>query len=305
MSSGRGLIRGFLVGVFLTMILAGGIGYVIYKRVETAISPESVRESAEETLARIMGGKVQVRSGEIGLPNLLTLSDVSLSDGHGKMISFDRVELIAEGGVQGLQEGRFGQVILTNPTISLQRIEGKWNLVEYLQPLLSASQKKSASSPLSASAEQKPLPLKLVQITGLDFQVTLGDGEVYSGIDADEVTLSREDLDSPWAIHCKSGRLRLNPTAEEWPLFETYDALVGLLADNQVAESSPGRSLTGEPWNSPTWLGDVIMDGFDLEFIHPNQHLTLSGLSMQADEMFEFIRLQTGNLEKKTPHPKA
>ena len=289
----------------MTLIVAGVIGYSIYKRVETAIAPETVRETAEETLARIMGGKVQVSSGEISLPNLLTLTDVSLSDGRGKMVAFDRVELIAEGGVQGLQEGRFGQIILTNPKISLQRIEGKWNLVEYLSPLLSAAGRTPSISPSSATDERKPLPLKLVRIVGLDFQVTLDEGKVYSGIEAQEVTLSREDLESPWNVHCKGGSLRLNPTSEEWPLLETTQALSMMAALRPAGNIQSETRQSPLPVTSPFRMGDVILDSFDLELIHPNQHLTLSGLSIQMDELFELIRLQTGSLEKKTPHPKA
>ncbi|MCA9416607.1 MAG: hypothetical protein KC917_10060 [Candidatus Omnitrophica bacterium] len=302
MSNGRGLIRGFLLGVVVTLILAAAIGYGVYRQVEKAISDESVRETAEETLARVMGGSVAIRDGEISLPNLLTLSEVSLSDGKGKMVSVDRIELIAEGGVQGLREGKFGQVILTHPTISLQRSQDTWNLVEFLRPVLGEAKAIQADASPENGSSRNELPLKLVKIVGLDFQVSLEDEALYSGISADEVILSRKDLESPWAVQCRRGKLRLNPSADEWPLAETYQALTGLMSHpTQPAPESSGNA--GQPFKSPPWLGDVILEDFDLELIHPNQHLTINGLSMQADEMFELIRLQTGSLEKKTPPP--
>ena len=305
MPSGRGLIRGFIAGVTVTLVVAVGVGYVVYKKVETAISSESVKETAEETLARIMGGKVQIQSGEISLPNLLTLSDVSFANAQGKIVSFDRVELIAEGGVQGIREGQFAQVILTHPVITLERVGETWNLVEFLKPLIAGAQVSHESSPSEASGEQKPLPVKMIQMTGLDFQVSLKDKEVYSGISAKEVTLSRENLDSPWVLYCKQGRLRLNPSADEWPLVETYVALADLVAPQPAGEIGSSTGPSSPSLGVPFALGDILFDDFDLEFIHPKQHLTLSGLSLRSDEFFELIRIQTGNLEKKTPHPKA
>lgn len=296
MSSGRGLIRGFLAGVAVALLFAGAAGYFIYRKVETAISPETVRETAEETLARIMGGAVQVQSGEISLPNILTLSGVTLSDSNGEMLSFERVQLIAEGGVQGIQEGRFAQVVVTQPQITLRRQNGAWNLVDFFKPLLT-------KKPSEAVEEKNPPPITLIRIVGLDFKTELEEGALYSGFQAEEATLSRKDLDSPWAVYARKGVIRMNPTANEWPLLETYSAVAALVAP--ASGPPPPAPSDRPPFQSPDWLGDVILDDFELEIIHPNQHLRISGLSMKADEMLEMIRLQTGSLEKKKPSPRA
>ena len=311
MPAGRGLIRGFIVGVVVTLVAVGGIGYSVYKRIEKSVSPETVRETTEEALARILGGEVHVQSGEVILPNLLTLTGVELSDSRGEIVSVDRVELIAEGGVQGLKKGQFGQIRLVHPRITLERDDQKWNLVEFLKPLLSRSITVASASTPSASTAHPGLPLRLVDIVDLDFRVSLKNREIYSGISVEQLALSRNTLDSPWDVHCKKGRLRLNPSAEEWPLVETYAALANLVRSGTASRKAPpsGTPSTGmgpaAQISPPSWLGECVLDDFDLEFIHPNQHLTVSGLSLQAGQMLEFIRLQTGDLKKKTPSPKA
>ena len=47
----RGLIRGFLAGVLLTLIVGGGIGYLYYKRIQSQLSPEFIQKTAETVLA--------------------------------------------------------------------------------------------------------------------------------------------------------------------------------------------------------------------------------------------------------------
>lgn len=295
MATHRGIIRGFLAGVVVTLIGAGVAGYLFYKGIEAKISPEAIRTAAEETLAGLVQRPVSVGTAKIGIANnLLSMERVRISSATGTLLTVEKLEAFAEGGVDGLQEGRFARIVVTNPVVSLKREGGEWNLSSFLSPLLNSPVGGVVSDSTAENAEPA-MPLTLVQVFGLQLWVTLENETTYSGVSLKELVLSRSDPEQAWQVHAEDGNVQLNPSADEWPLLEA----MGMGAGIPVTGESVSRTEDADGSDSQ-WLADVEIENVSLELVHPRQALSVGEISFSAEDFFRVIRLRTGSLEKKS-----
>jgi hypothetical protein len=300
MAAGRSAIVGFLFGVVLTLIATGLSAYYAYKTFERQISPETIRATAENQLTQLAGSPVSVGGAQINFPNLLVLDHLKIASATQTLVTVEKIEAIAEGGVQGLKEARFIELVVTKPIVSLDRAGGKWNAATFLAPILDRFAKGGKPSPSGATGEaiqtaKGPPPLKSILLKGLSLAITVDGKSTPSALEAGDVSLSRKDAKSPWNLVCKGGHLRLNNADGEWPLLEALTALQQLF--NGKKASPVEQPEPREP--AQPILAGVQLENITLELIQPAQLLTIEGLSLRADELFKMIEVQTGELEKK------
>ena len=299
MSIHRGLIRGFIAGVVVTLLGAGLSGYLLYQRIQSRISPEGVRQKAERALGELTGKKVEVGSAQVTFPNLLTLERVRLSSATETILVMEKLEAFAEGGLEGLQESRFAQLVVTNPVLSLERRDGKWNLVEFLAPLAQLA----ARAPVAGTSSGHGLPLTLVRVRGLNVTVALENRSPYSGIELADFILSRDKGEGPWSLRGTGGKIRLNPDEAAWPLPDLAEEIRDLFAGTQAPKTQVVDPSQAAPETTDQWLADVALEDVSLELVHSHQSLSLGGISFSAADLFRTLRLQTGSLEKKNLNP--
>jgi hypothetical protein len=306
-------MRGFLLGAILTAIAAGGGFYYIYQEFESRVSPEAIQAAAAKNLTDSLGMPVEIGNAKLSFPNLLILERLHLTDQGETMVSVEKVEAFAEDGLAGVQKGRFARLVVTNPVISLERAEGNWNIETFLRPIL--SKLSTAPAPLLSDATATAGPaegsaLRLVEISGLQLSIALEDRNVYSGLEFEQITAHRPEGSDVWNIRAGSGKARLNPLEEEWPLLEVVEMAQSLVRkDTPTANiESPGEAVAPEAQESSTalaWVGDVTLEGFDLELISTGQTLSLGGLSFHGEDLFRSLQFQTGSLEKKNLNPRS
>jgi hypothetical protein len=283
--------------------VGGGAAYWFYQRVRSELSPESIQESAESVLADLAGQDVQVGSAELGIADgTLSLSRVRIASQTETFFSADRIVAFADGGLSGLKEGRFAQLRIEKPVLTLERRGGQWNLSAFLTPIL--HRVKSKGDETSGTSAPTSLPLNRVQLNNPHLTVTLEDGKTYSAVEFARLDLSRENPESPWELSAQQGSLRLNPTADEWPLLDAAELLQALVVDLGVGGASQTPSATGES-QSMLGLKRVFLDEVQVDLIQQGQSLSVGGLSFEAQEFFQFLKLQTGSLEKKSLKPSA
>jgi len=304
MATRSGAIRGFLAGVAVTVVVAGLAGYLFYKGIQSKLSPEAIRKAAERKISAMMQQPVTVGSADLQFPNLITLKRLRINSEDQPLLVAERIEAYAEGGVQGVEQGRFSRLVVTNPVISLERKNGTWNLASFLSPFLEKKSSGGVSDSTGSAEPAGPIPLTLIEVTGLKMTVTLGEKDTYSAVDFGELTFSRENPGSPWNVHARNGNLRLNPAEGEWPLLEAVGLARGI-ASQEPGKSADRSNAQPQEANTPSWLGEVVAEEVNVQFVHTNQILSASGLSFQAKNLFELIRLRTGSLEKKTSRPSA
>jgi hypothetical protein len=281
----------------VTLVGAGIAGYLFYKGIQARISPDAIRIAAEETLTGLVRQPVSVDSAKVGIANnLLSLERVRISSATGALVSVEKLEAYAEGGMEGLQQGRFARIVVTNPVVSLQRKDGEWNLTSFLSPLLRGPVGGIVSESTAEAAAEKGMPLTLVEVFGLELTVTLEDGTTYSGVSLDNLVLSRDGPDMAWQVHIRDASLRLNPSADEWPLLEATGCVRSLIAAGDgISETDTSGSVSDQHW-----LANVAVENVSIELVHPKQVLSVGGLSFSAENFLKLIRLRTGSLEKKS-----
>jgi hypothetical protein len=304
MTGGQGIFRGFLLGVLLAFLVAGGAAWYVYGQIQRQIAPENTRQVVETQLARLVSSPVSVGDARIKFPNLLTLERVKISSASETLADVEKVEASAEGGIDGLRRGRFLEVVLTHPVISLHLRNGKWNLVEFLEPIL-AKMSSAQGAPISATpgvVAPAVLPLQVISLKGLELKVQTGEKLPEVTLRAASVELSRKDPGSPWTLLCEGSHLRLDTLTGEWPLQNLFEALQGLAPDRKPADSAKNQ---GAAKSDAPLLAGIRLENASVEIHQPAQILTIEGFSLNTDELFQVIRVQTGSLEKKNLKPLA
>lgn len=291
------LVKGFLIGFAVAVLIAGGLAYLAYSTLEKHLSPEATQKVVEQQLKTLVGTPVAIGQAQVTLPNLLTLNRVRIDSGSQTVLSVEKIEAAAEGGLSGLQQGRFVEVVLTQPTLRLEKRNGEWNITDILKPVLTLSAEASpaqASPPASAGgASQAHLALRSVVLKDLHVSISEMDGTATNDLQMAELTLVRAKPEDPWSLHCKGSTLRLNPSPGERPLIDVLASIQEGLKGIQPS----GASQTKSP--SSPWLAGVELEETSIELSYPDQIWSIEGLSIQADQLFEMIRFQTGSLEKK------
>ncbi len=285
----RGLVVGFLAGVVLTLILAGSTAYYVYTQIQRRLSSEGTQQAVETQLVSLLGEGARVESAQVTFPNLITLNNLSISNATGTILSVEKIEAAAEGGVTGLQQGRFIEVVLTRPVIALEKRHGRWNLRDLIDPLLARTTAGANAS--SSTSTRASLPLRMVQIKEPKLTVAM-ENQPFQEYEAETLVCSREDHHSAWSLFCQGAHVRLNSTSESFP----FGDLVNSMQDLVVSRS--GNS-TAPPVDAGSWLAGVTMENTSLELNYPQQNIIIEGISFQADRLFETLKLQTGSLEKK------
>jgi hypothetical protein len=313
---GRGLVVGFLGGVLLTLIAAGVTGWYIYQSIQKKLSAENTQQMVESRMRSLLGSEVAVGSAVVTLPNLITLERISLTSDDTSLLSIDKVEAAAEGGVTGLTEGRFVEVILTNPVVNLVQTEGgSWNLSKVLDPLLARSIRTvttptqvgsgelSSATKLNTPATSMPLskrlPLKNIQLKNLQVSLTIENTHQHK-LRIGDLMLTRKDVDSSWSLTGKECAIQLATLSGKTDLVTTFNSLVGLVPSLTTAASPGGQGEKTPPQaSSPPWLAGFRLEQVSLEVIDTQQNLSIEGITLSADELFEVIRIQSDQNEKK------
>src|SRR3990172_731668 len=217
----RGLVTGFIAGVVVTLILAGSTAYYVYVQIQRRLSSDTTQRTVETRLISLLGKDADLGGAKVTLPNLLTLDRVSISNATGTVLSIAKVEATAEGGISGLQAGRFMEMVLTDPVITLEKRHGRWNVRDLLDPLLAKVSQPSASAPTSASgtpSAAKPLfPLKMVDLRGLRLSVKI-ENQSNQELAIESLLLTREDPSKPWNLLCKGTSLQIGFSEERFAL---------------------------------------------------------------------------------------
>ncbi len=295
----RGLVAGFLAGVVLTLILAGSTAYYVYTQVQQRLSPEGTQQAVETRLVSLLGQGAKVGGAQVTFPNLITLSNVSIANATGTVFSVEKIEAAAEGGVAGLQQGHFVEVVLTHPVITLERKHGRWNVRDLIDPLLARASAIASASPALPSATttttKHGIPLRMVQLKGLNLTIAV-EIQPPQRFEIETLLCSRENKESPWSLHCQGTQIHLNSAAEEFPFGELANSIQDLVPSHKEEPAIP-------PSEKHPWLAGVILENTSLEITYPQQRIILEGISFQADELFEVLKLQTGSLEKKNVSP--
>lgn len=295
----KSAIVGFLIGVILTLILAGGAGYLLYQKIERAISPETTRATAEEQLSKLARQPVTVGEAKADLiESLLTLNKVRIGSGTETFLEIEKVELAAEGGVQGLRAGRFSEAVLTHPVVSLEKREGRWNLQTYLAPIIEGARKaaglpREITSEPSSVADGPQISLRSIRVSDLEIQLALDDGASFTGLSVSEVDLAREGPGTPWNLTARGTQVQVNTTSGDMPLLGALQEAQTLLGG-----ASGSKALGGSKAVSPALAG-VALEDVSLEWSQPSQILSFEGLSFRAEDFFRLLSMQTGSLEKK------
>lgn len=296
----RSLIQGFLLGFTLAVLIAGGVAYLVYSSLERRLSPEATQKIVEHQLQKLTNTPVAIGQAEVTLPNLLTLNRVRIDSASQNVLSIEKVEAAAEGGLSGLQQGRFVELILTQPTLRIENRNGEWNITEVLKPFLShqATALPNGASPSNPAGSPTRLPLPLRTVILKDLHVSISDmnGAGSNDLHMNELTLVRAKPEDPWSLQCKGNNFRLNPSPGQIPLMDVFASIQASIKAIQTPDSSGSAS---------SWLAGVELDDTSIELLYPNQIWTIEGLSIQADQLFQLIRFQTGSLEKKNWPPGA
>ena len=299
MSAHRGIIRGFLAGMVVTLIGAGVAGYLFYKGIQAKISPDAIRTAAEDTLTGLVRQPVSVDSAKVGIANnVLSLETVRIASATGDLLTVEKLEAYAEGGMEGLQQGRFSRLVVTNPVVSLERKHGEWNLTSFLSPLLRSPVGGILSESTAEAAVEMGMPLTLVEVFGFQLKVTLEDGTTYSGVSLERLVLTREEPQAAWQVRAGDGSLRLNPSSDQWPLLEVFRSVQSLAASSNEESPSDETDTSGSV-SGQHWLANVAVEDVSIELVHPQYALSVGGVSFSAEDLFKVIRLRTGALEKK------
>lgn len=298
MAGNKSAFAGFLLGVILTLILAGGVGYYVFERVQRAISPETTRQTAEEQLSRVAGQPVSVGQAQADLiENLLSLDKVRIGSATDAFLEVDRIELFAEGGVQGLRSGRFSQAVLTHPVVALEQRAGRWNIEGFLLSLLEG-RRLAAGEPGDSTSALPAVPgtslsLLSLKITDLELEVELADAVSFTGFSAEEVQLTRNDPGAPWNLAVRGAQVQVNTVTGDMPLLDAFEQVHALFTSRTGEVSAPQEQ------GAPAALAEVNLEDISLEWAQPSQILSFEGLSFRAEDFLHLIRAQTGSLEKK------
>jgi hypothetical protein len=156
------LVKGFLIGFAVAVLIAGGLAYLAYSTLEKHLSPEATQKVVEQQLKTLVGTPVAIGQTQVTLPNLLTLNRVRIDSRipNGPVSRKDRSG--CRSGLSGLQQGRFVEVVLTQPTLRLEKRNGEWNITDILKPVLTLSAEASpaqASPPARLEALHRPISL--------------------------------------------------------------------------------------------------------------------------------------------------
>lgn len=295
------ILLGFVLGALLALAGAGIVGYSVYQSIQKRISPDAVRDKAQEQFKSILGNDVDVGKASLSLPNLLTLENIRFGTTEAPWLVIEKIEAAAEGGVDGLQAGRFAEIVLTNPKIQLVRQSGQWNFVEVLRPLLAArGAQASATGTIGAATGTKPgLPIKVIQVVGLDLSARVETGEA-STVKSETLLISREDVNSPWTIYGENSNILAGTADGDWLLKDVLAAALGLFGSEtdgpQTTVAAPGNE---EGQDRPVLLG-VRLENLTIQAMRPNEVLSMDGVSLNFDQLKKTLQFQTGSLEKKT-----
>ncbi len=285
----RGLIVGFLVGVVLTLILAGSTAYYVYTQVQRRLSSQGTQQAIETRLVSLLGEGAKVGGAQVTFPNQITLNNVRIANTTGTILSVEKIEAAAEGGGTGLQQGRFIEVILTHPVISLEKRHGRWNLRDLLDPLLAKTA--SSASPSSATSTKSGIPLRAIQIKQLNLTISV-ENQSLQQYEVETLLCNRENNESPWNLFCQGTQVHLNSASEVFPFSDLVSSMQDLIPSRKAESMGPSKGVS-------SWLAGVILENTSLELSYPQQNIIIEGISFQADQLFETLRLQTGFLEKK------
>jgi len=298
----KGVFLGFLTGIFVALVVAGGAGFWIYKTIQARLSPPAIRETAEKNLSDAIVHPVTVGDASIGLTeSVLVFGEIEVTVENETMVSVDRIEARAES-LQGLRDRQFVELVVTRPTLSLKRHLERWNLESFLDPILAKMGAPSVPESTPESTDKNSPPIAHVQVTDAEITVSLDGGTSYSGLQIGNLDLRRENLEAPWDVRLENCKVRLNPSLEEWPILELVDLVQELIPANEI-EAASGPDADATPSNPLEKLGTVTLENITFELIHPRHQIALGSFSFKASRLFEMIRVQTGTLKKKSPPP--
>jgi len=131
----------------------------------------------------------------------------------------------------------------------------------------------------------------MVQIKELKLTIAV-ENQPFQQYEAETLLCSRENNTSPWSLFCQGTRVRLNSASEAFSFGDLATSMMDLIPARKEKPMAPSSGVS-------SWLAGVTLENTSLELSYPQQNIILEGISFQADQLFEILKLQTGSLEKK------
>lgn len=295
MKRSHGFLTGFLIGAVMALAAAGVTVYALYTGIQERLSPETLRTTAERKITEWSQGKASVGKARVDWGGGLSLEGVSISDGTRSLLTLGTLELIAEGGVRDLEQGKVSRIVLTDTVLNLRRSEGTWNWEQWLETLTQPQATLTGS--LAAPPNGDEETVTSVELNNFELMVGLDNETAYTALKVDHLIGSRDKLDAPWDLSMSGIEAHLNPSENEWPLLTAYET-----AKASLATAAAGEGRVESAGDTEPWLRSLAFEDVYLALDHPRQTLAIDSFSGNMEDFMQVWTLQIGRIaEKKTP----